>query len=59
MSNFYTIYATEKVVHEIRVMADSEEQARQMVLDGEGQWDQIDGENFSIFEVIFEEIANV
>jgi len=58
MSNLYTIYATEMVTHEISIVAESEQQARQLVEDGEGKWEINNGVGFRIDEVILEEVLD-
>lgn len=55
MSNFYIIYATSTVHHEIKVIAESEEEAKQFALEGDYYaWDDIDSDNFQIHEVNFD-----
>jgi len=48
----YFVYATEKVYYQIKVEANSEEEARQKVMDGDySAHEAIDGEDFNIFEI--------
>jgi uncharacterized protein with FMN-binding domain len=55
MPNFYIAYATSKVYHQIKVVADSEEHAKKEIADGNYfAWDDIDSEDFEIEEVIFD-----
>mgnify|MGYP003342479641 FL=1 len=55
MSNFYVAYATSTVYHQIKVVADSEEEAKEKIADGNYYaWDDIDSEHFQIEEVIFD-----
>jgi hypothetical protein len=52
----YNVYATEKVWYQIKVIANTEEEARQMVMDGNySSYEAIDGENFNILEIEKEE----
>jgi hypothetical protein len=48
----YFVYATEKVCYQIKVEANSEEEAHKKVMDGEYfAHEAIDGEDFNIFEI--------
>lgn len=52
MEKTYTIYATETAYYQIRVSANSKEEAIERVDSGEfSSWETIDGENFKINEV--------
>jgi hypothetical protein len=55
MSNFYIAYATSKVLHQIKVVADSEEDAKKQIsLNNFFSWEEIDDEDFQIHEVVFD-----
>ena len=55
MSNFYIAYATSKVYHQIKVVADSEEDAKkQIALNNFFAWEELDDEDFQIQEVVFD-----
>jgi hypothetical protein len=48
----YSIYATEKVWYEIKLNAKTEEEAREMVMDGNYlSYETFDGEDFKIIEI--------
>jgi hypothetical protein len=52
MKKTFNVYATEKVWYQIKVTASTEEEAREMVMDGNySSHDAIDGENFNILEI--------
>ena len=56
MKKLYKVYATEQVYYEIGVLADSEEDAiKQVGMGNYSTWETIDGENFQIDGVNFEE----
>lgn len=56
MPKIYKIYATEQVYYEIGVIADSKEDAiKQVKMGNYSTWETLDGENFSINDVEFEE----
>jgi hypothetical protein len=55
MLNFYIAYATSKVYHQIKVIAESEEDAKkQIALNNFFSWEELDDEDFQIQEVIFD-----
>ena len=55
MSNFYIAYATSKVYHQIKVVAESEEDAKRLIADGNYYaWEELDDEDFQIHEVVFD-----
>ena len=55
MSNFYIVYATSKVYHQIKVVAESEEDAKkQIALNNFFAWEELDDEDFQIQEVVFD-----
>ena len=55
MPKIFTIYATEEVYYEIKVMADNEDDAREQVMMGNySSWENIDGDHFHIEEIMEE-----
>ena len=58
MSKIYTVYATEKAYYQIRVEAESKEDAIQQINEGNfSSWETIDGDDFKIDEVEEQEDA--
>ena len=52
MKKTFNVYATENVWYQIKVTANTEEEAREMVMDGNySSYDAIDSDNFCIFEI--------
>jgi hypothetical protein len=52
MKKTFNVYATEKVWYQIKVNAETEAEAKEMVADGNySSFETIDGEDFNILEI--------
>ena len=59
MPNFYIAYATSKVYHQIKVIADSEDDAKAKITNGNYlAWEEVDDEDFQIQEIVFDGVEN-
>ena len=59
MPKIYTAYASATIYYQIKIIANSEEEARENIANNEySQWDAIDEDNFLITEMAEEELEN-